>query len=292
MERKALNEPKSLGQELFTMTETSKTKRNIVRETITIQSGKSKLKTSTEDRQKNNMVVVEKSPSKLPLLKRGNYEIIKGSLCFVLIFLYIKIDSTYIVNLKNSAKILNKTDAEAKCDHNVRPDSENKEPNRKILTSKNPVLNWNSNATKTDKANTRFQPDLVNDLEISAPAVSELSKETTQKNQLINKQMKKLEKGNNRDHYTRSDYTSSKDFHSKDLMKGSGETSIPRTNLSLLRQQKRSEINKIDTSFKNNKSLQETVCNNKSIETIIEISRKSGQLNLSDKNLNEGEIIF
>jgi len=43
MERKALNEPKSLGQELFTMTETSKTKRNIVRETITIQSGKSKL---------------------------------------------------------------------------------------------------------------------------------------------------------------------------------------------------------------------------------------------------------
>ncbi len=79
MERKALNEPKSLGQELFTMTETSKTKRNIVRETITIQSGKSKLKTSTEDRQKNNIVVVEKSPSKLPLLKRGNYEIKKGS---------------------------------------------------------------------------------------------------------------------------------------------------------------------------------------------------------------------
>jgi len=104
--------------------------------------------------------------------------------------------------------------------------------------------------------------------------------------------MKKLEKGNNRDNFTRSDDTSSKDLHSKDLMKGRSETSIPRTNLSLLRQQKRSEINKIDTSFNNNTSLQETVCNNKSIGTIIENSRKSGHLNLSDKNLNEGMIIF
>ncbi len=82
MEKKELSEPKNLGQESFVKTQTSNIKRNIARETFTVQSTNSKLKTKLEDRQKSNISDVQKPPSLFlptskPSLKRGIYEVKK-----------------------------------------------------------------------------------------------------------------------------------------------------------------------------------------------------------------------
>ena len=72
--------------------------------------------------------------------------------------------------------------------------------------------------------------------------------------------------------------------------------------LSAIKQQKRNEIKKLNESLGNDladslvlpvnsfktKNPAEMLTNGKSIETIIDNARRSGQLNLSDQNLNEG----
>ena len=63
-------------------------------------------------------------------------------------------------------------------------------------------------------------------------------------------------------------------------------TQTPNRKLSVLKQPKGDEI-KIGAMIKNNIS-----SNSRSVETIIENARKSGQLNLSDQNLTEGWVFI
>ncbi len=202
-----------------------------------------------------------------------------------LIFISIKIDITYLVNLKNCANVVNKTNTEDSTDA---LNQEKKETNRRIMTVKNPILKINSNPEKaTETENPRFQPKLESELDKRSSASSRLSLETEKSIRSSIKQTNSLQKKINQN-ITKSDDTSSKKLEKTNQVKEVSEITAPRANLAMLRQQKKNEMKKAE-GFKNSLSLsEEAVGKNKSIETIIENSRRSGQLNLSDKNLNEG----
>ena len=167
-------------------------------------------------------------------------------------------------------------------------------PNQ-IKTLKNPILKINySNSNLLEKAAHISGVESPKDRLLTNDFVKS-NVPTTSSSALSNlRQQKKLEINQNNEIINKEFLMASE--NKSNYCNNSGDATTSSQSLALLKQKKKVEmISNLKSNFeKIHMAASEDVVNNngnnnmKSFEVIIENARKSGQLNLSDKNLNEG----
>ena len=282
----------------------NKPTRNIARETVTITSG-SKLKAAIEaQRPESKTEKIEAKPvhriqSKLPTLKRDSTYIVPAQMT----------EPQRILSNNPAPKAIQpKNLATIKSTKNA-PENTDKKSIPKPVTDSKSSLSKYSNLSKispedqiiTEQKNTtikktEYKPIKTNTVveDNTKPAAS--SQQPLSKYPILTKAstLKKTE-GACTDNKSEDQNMEAKKSTEEPLNKS-------KPSLSAIKQQKRNEIKKLNESLGNDladslvlpvnsfktKNPAEMLTNGKSIETIIDNARRSGQLNLSDQNLNEG----